>query len=236
MIGLLTGWTEFFIAFVLFFISHIIPVRPAIREWLIYRIGKTIYLAGYSVLSIVLFGWLIVAADRAPYVAVWNFSPWQLWLPNIAMPIACLLFAFGTVAPNPLSIASSNNDAYEPDHPGIAGVTRHPVLWAAALWAIAHAVPNGDLAHILLFGLFGVFSFLGMLAIDARNRRVLGTAEWRRLSRNTSLAPLTALVGGRWRPSFEKINWLRLAAAIGLYVGLLVLHRPVIGVSPLPSF
>ena len=140
------------------------------------------------------------------------------------------------LAPNPLSIASSNSDAFEPDHPGIAGVTRHPVLWAAVLWAIAHAVPNGDLAHIVLFGLFGVFSLLGMLAIDARNRRVLGMAEWHRLSHNTSLVPLAALAGGRWRPSLGKINWLRLAAATGLYGGLLALHRPVIGVSPLPPF
>ncbi len=236
MSGLLTDWSEFFIAFVLFFLSHMIPAQPIIREWLIRHTGKTIYLTVYSVLSIVLFGWLIVAAGRAPYVAVWKFLPWQLWLPNIAMPIACLLFAFGTVAPNPLSIASSNNDAFEPDHPGIAGVTRHPVLWAAVLWAIAHAVPNGDLAHIVLFGLFGVFSLLGMLAIDARNRRVLGMAEWHRLSHNTSLVPLAALAGGRWRPSLGKINWLRLAAATGLYGGLLALHRPVIGVSPLPPF
>lgn len=75
-----------------------------------------------------------------------------------------------------------------------------------------------------------------MLAIDTRNRRVLGTAEWRHLSRNTSLVPLTALAGGRWRPSFGKINSLRLAVATGLYVGLLALHRPVIGLSPLPAF
>jgi uncharacterized membrane protein len=236
MIGQLTGWTEFFIAFVLFFLSHIIPARPAIRNWLVRRIGKPIYLAVYSMLSIVLFGWLIVAADRAPYVAVWNFSPWQLWLPNIAMPIACLLLVFGAAAPNPLSIASSDNDAFEPDHPGTAGVTRHPVLWAAALWAIAHAVPNGDLAHVVLVGLFGMFSLLGMLAIDARNRHVLGVAERGRLSRNTPFVPLTALAGGRWRPSIGQINWLRLAAATGLYVGLLALHRPLIGVSPLPLF
>ena len=236
MIGLLTGWIEFFIAFVLFFLSHIIPVRPTIREWLIRHIGKTIYLAVYSVPSIVLFSWLIVAADRAPYVAVWKFSPWQIWLPNIVMPIACLLFAFGIAAPNPLSIASNNDEAFEPDHPGIAGVTRHPMLWATALWAIAHVVPNGDLAHILLFGFFGVFSLLGMLAIDARNRRVHGIAEWHHLSHSTSLVPLAALASGRWRPSFGEINWLRLVAAAGLYVGLLALHRPVIGVSPLPTF
>ena len=74
MTELLTGWNEFILAFVLFFLSHIIPVRPTIREWLIRHIGKTIYLGVYSALSIVLFGWLIVAAGRAPYVAVWNFS------------------------------------------------------------------------------------------------------------------------------------------------------------------
>ena len=234
MTELSTGWSEFILAFVLFFASHLVPARPIVREWLVRHVGKMLYIWAYSVLSIVLFGWLIAAAGRAPYAAVWNFSPWQLWIPNIAMPIACLLLSLGIAAPNPLSIASRNDETFDPDHPGIVGVTRHPVLWAAALWAFAHVVPNGDLAHILLFGLFGVFSLLGMLAIDARNRRVLGTAEWRHLSHNTSLIPLATLAAGGWRPSFEKINWLRLAAAIGLYVGLLALHRPVIGVSPLP--
>jgi uncharacterized membrane protein len=234
MTELSTGWSEFILAFVLFFASHVVPARPIVREWLVRHVGKMLYIWAYSVLSILIFGWLIVAANRAPYIAGWQFSPWQIWVPNIAMPIACLLLSLGIPAPNPLSIAFRNDETFDPDHPGIVGVTRHPVLWAAALWAFAHAVPNGDLAHILLFGLFGVFSLLGMLAIDARNRRVLGTAEWRHLSHNTSLFPLAALAAGGWRPSFGEINWLRLAAAIGLYVGLLALHRPFIGVSPFP--
>jgi uncharacterized membrane protein len=83
-------------------------------------------------------------------LAVWQFSPWKIWVPNIAMPIACLLLAFGIAASNPLSIAARIDETFDPDRPGIAGVTRHPVLWAAALWAFAHAVPKGDLAHILL--------------------------------------------------------------------------------------
>jgi uncharacterized membrane protein len=73
-----------------------------------------------------------------------------------------------------------------------------------------------------------------MLAIDARKQRALGATEWRRLSRRTSLVPFGALVGGRWRPSFRKISLFRLVAAIGLYLGLLALHQPVIGVSPFP--
>lgn len=150
------------------------------------------------------------------------------------MPFVCLLLAFGMAVPNPLSIAARNDERFDPDRPGIAGVTRHPLLWAAALWAIAHAMPNGDLAHVLLFGLSGAFSLLGMLVIDARKQRVLGADEWRRLSRRTSLVPLAAVVSGRWQPLFHKISLLRLVGAVGLYAGLLALHQPLIGMSPFP--
>jgi uncharacterized membrane protein len=234
MTELLTGWNALILAFALFFLSHIIPARPPIRAWLIRHIGKALYLAAYSVLSIILFVWLIVAVGRAPYLPLWQFAPWQLWIPNVVMPFVCLLLAFGMVVSNPLSIASHNDAAFDPGHPGIVAVTRHPVLWAAALWAFAHAMPNGDLAHVLLFGLFGAFSLLGMLAIDARKQRVLGATEWRRLSCRTSFVPLAGLADGRWRPSFRKIDLFRLGAAVGLYVGFLTLHARVIGVSPFP--
>jgi uncharacterized membrane protein len=191
-------------------------------------------LGAYLALSSFLFGWLIEAAGHAPYVPVWPFAPWQTWMPNIAMPFVCLLLAFGIAIPNPLSIASRNDEAFDPDHPGIVGVTRHPIMWATALWAFAHAVPNGDLARVLLFCLFGVFALGGILAIDTRKQRILGITNWRRLSCRTSLVPFAALVGARWRPSLRKISLFRLVAAIGLYLGLLALHHPVIGVSPFP--
>jgi hypothetical protein len=59
-------------------------------------------------------------------------------------------------------------------------------------------------------------------------------AEWRRLSRRTSLVPLAALAAGKWQLSFRKIDLFRLGAAVGLYVGFLTLHERIIGVSPLP--
>lgn len=234
MTELFAGWDELILAFVIFFLSHIIPARPAIREWLIRHIGKTLYFGTHSALSIFLFGWLIAAAGRAPHVVLWHFSSWQMWIPNVAMPFACLLLAFGIAAPNPLSIASHNDETFDPDRPGIVGVTRHPVLWATALWTFAHAIPNGDLSHALLLGVFGAFSLLGMLAIDARKQRVLGATEWRRLSRRTSLVPFAALATGGSRLSSRKIDLFRLGAAAGLYVGFLALHERVIGVSPIP--
>ena len=67
MTELLMGWNELIFVFALFFLSHIIPVRPTIREWLIRHIGKALYLAAYSVLSIFLFVWLIDVYKRQQF-------------------------------------------------------------------------------------------------------------------------------------------------------------------------
>ena len=235
MIRPLLDWWELGAALVVFFASHAIPARPDVRAWLIERVGRRTYLLGYATISVIALGWLIASADRAPHSAIWPYSPWQTWVPNAVMPIACLLLAFGAAAPNPLSIASRNDDAFDPDHPGIAGIARHPLLWAGAFWAFAHSVPNGDLAHILLFGSLGAFSLLGMPAIDARKRRMLGASEWYRLAHRTSQFPFAAVLCGKWRPTARRFNWYRLTIAIVIYAGLRAAHQPVIGVSPWPQ-
>jgi uncharacterized membrane protein len=150
------------------------------------------------------------------------------------MPFVCLLLAYGIAAPNPLSIASRNDTIYDPDRPGIVGCTRHPVLWAATLWALAHAAPNGDFAHVIVFCLFAALGVFGALLIDVRRQRIFGTTEWLRLSAHTSFVPFVALFAGRWRPSLHQLDLFRLLAATVLYFSLLMLHDAVIGVSPLP--
>jgi uncharacterized membrane protein len=233
-----TGWLEMALAFVLFLALHSLPARPAIRRRLVAAWGERGYLAIYSLTSLLALAWLIAATGRAPYVELWAFAPWQLWIPNVAMPLACLLAAFGVAAPNPLSFGGRSPERFDPDRPGIAGITRHPLLWAFLLWSASHMVPNGDLAHVLLFGGFSIFALLGMVAVDARLRRTLGRERWTRLARRTSLVPLAALLAGRWHPSLKPAEpelVLRLLGAALLYGLLVALHEPVIGVSPSPA-
>ena len=111
--------------------------------------------------------------------------------------------------------------AYDPERPSIVGCTRRPVLWAATLWASAHVVPNGDLAHVIVFCMFASLGALGALMLDVRRRRDFGSAEWHRLSAHTSFVPLAALLTGKWLPSPYNLNFLRLIAAAGLYLGFL---------------
>ncbi|ARE41126.1 NnrU family protein, required for expression of nitric oxide and nitrite reductases (Nir and Nor) [Rhodovulum sp. P5] len=227
------GWGELLLAFAAFLASHAVPARPAVKARLKTALGRRGYLVVYILISLAMLTWLIVAAGRAPHVPLAPVAGWQAWVPNLAMPIVCLLIAFGAATPNPLSFGGRRNDRFTPAAPGIAGLTRHPLLWALALWSGAHAVANPDLAHVLLFGGFAGFAIFGTRVIDRRNQRLMGRPAWQRAAAHTSNLPFGALVAGRWRPGGPPPLG-RLALGLGLWVLLLLGHRPVIGVSPLP--
>lgn len=228
------GWSEFVAALAIFFVSHVIFARPAIRAGAVASLGERGFLLAYSLLSTALFGWTIVAAGRAPYVEIWAPAPWQGWAPFLAMPVATLLTTLAVGAPNPLSFGGARPERFDPDRPGVVGIARHPILWAMALWAGAHLVPNGDLAHLVLFGGSLVFALAGMTALDARLHRRLGPAEWRRLARLTSSFPFQSWLDSR-RPPYGPTPRGRLALALAIWAALLISHPAVIGVSPWPG-
>jgi uncharacterized membrane protein len=223
------GWLEFAAAFLAFFGGHGFLSRPPLRARLVAAFGTRGYLIGHSFVSAALFLWLIGAAQRAPYVELWAPAPWQAWAPMIAMPFAVTLAALSVGAPNPFSFGGARNETFDPLRPGIVGATRHPLLWAMILWAGAHLVPNGDLAHALLFGASLALALIGMRALDARARRRLGAEEWERLARTAPLIPSLAALARMGAPSLR-----RLIAAGAIFLILLAGHPWFAGVSPLP--
>lgn len=221
------GWTEYLLAFTGFFLTHSLPIRPPLRPWLVARLGHVGFGLAYSALSLAVLAWLIGAASRAPFVLLWPWAPWQLHVPLAAMLPVCLILALAIGRPNPFSFGGARNDAFDPAHPGIVRLTRHPLLLALAIWAFAHIVPNGDLAHALLFGTFALFALLGGRLVERRKRREMGP-DWDRLDAARKAAPLLPL------PRSWPHLWLRLALGLGLYLALLWLHPWLFGVSPLP--
>ena len=220
------GWFEFALAYVAFFLSHSLPVRPPLRPRLQARLGSVGFTLVYSALSLAVLAWLIAAAGRAPHVALWDWAPWQVHVPLIVMGPVCLILALSIGRPNPFSFGGARNEQFDPARPGIVRLSRHPLLLALALWAAAHVVPNGDLAHVILFGTFAAFALLGGRLVDRRRRREMGP-EWQRMRDLVANAPLllASLSGG---------TLLRLAAGVALYGALLWAHPFLFGVSPLP--
>jgi len=220
------GWGEFLAAYVAFFLSHALPVRRPLRPWLEARLGRAGFTLAYSALSVVILIWLIGAAGRAPFVSLWPWASWQNHVPLVVMLPVCLIIALSVARPNPFSFGGARNDSFDPAHPGIVRLTRHPLFLALALWAAAHLVPNGDLAHVILFGTFAVFALLGGGLIDTRKRHEMG-ARWQTLRDAVSQAPFLS------RSASGAVAF-RLAAGVMLYLGLILLHPILFGVSPLP--
>lgn len=221
------GWTEYAAAFTAFFLTHALPIRPPLRPWLVARLGPQGFGLAYSALSLAVLAWLIGAAGRAPFVPLWPWASWQLHVPLAAMLPVCLILAMAIGRPNPFSFGGARNEAFDPARPGVVRLTRHPLLLALAIWATAHVVPNGDLAHVLLFGTFAVFALVGGRLVARRKHREMG-ADWARLDAARKAAPLPP--PPRSWPAFG----LRLALGAALYFGLLWLHPWLFGVSPLP--
>jgi len=220
----MADWLEFITALTLFMASHVFPVRPPMRPWLVGQMGLNGYFVAYSLLSLLVLGWLVVAASRAPHIGI--LPQWDAlrWAPLLVMPLACLIAVGGMMGQNPLSFGGIGARGFDPDAPGMLAVSRHPLLAAMALWAGAHMLANGDLAHLILFGLFATFAVIGMWVIDRRKQRQMGQGAWQRLALGTARLNLFRL----------PLTPLPLAVATAVFLALILLHEPVLGYVPLP--
>lgn len=215
-------WAEYAVAFGVFLLSHAVPLRPPVKAWLVGHVGQVRFQILYSLLSVLVLWWLIAAAGRAPHVGLWEQQAWQVHVPLIAMMPTVMILALMLGRPNPFSFGGAHEERFDPARPGLVRFIRHPVLVALIIWALAHMVPNGDLAHVLLFGGFAAFAMLGTRMIDRRKARQMGQESWDDLWRQTRSGNVS--VRDVWSTP-------RVVIALAAYMALIVLHPLLSGVS-----
>lgn len=217
------GWIEFSLAMMVFLFSHALPVRPPIKPWFVDRLGVRGFTLAYSAASIVILIWIIRAASRAPFVELWATQSWMVHATMTVMGLVCILLALSVAAPNPFSFGGMRNASFDPQKPGVVRFVRHPLLLALSLWSFAHLLVNGDLAHMILFGVFGAFALAGGKLINARRKRRLADS-YNPLLAEAKKAPKLH----PWPNAFVPIR--RAALGVLIYGVMLWLHGPVIGV------
>lgn len=220
-------WLNFLIAMSVFFLSHSLPLRPGIRPVLVAALGARGFGLAYSAVSVAVIAWLISAAGRAPYVALWPKTTLSVSVTWAAMFLACLVLGLSIRRPNPMSFGGRRDAHFDPDNPGLVGLIRHPVLLALALWSGSHLLANGDLAHALLFSIFLVFSLAGRRLVDRRKRRQLGPS-WSEIDRHLRARGVRARdlhVPGQ--------TTVRVAISVLMFAALVWAHPRIIGVSPI---
>jgi uncharacterized membrane protein len=150
----------------------------------------------------------------------------------IIMLPAFLFFAAGFLR-NPTAVGGETLAGQQVR--GIQRITRHPMLWSFALWALVHVIGNGDVASLIFFGTFAISAFLGMPSID-RKLAARSPEAAAKLRAETSILPFGAILAGRNRLVLGEIGWLApLLALIGWAV-VLHFHARFFGVPALLPF
>lgn len=218
-------------ATLLFVLGHLALSFSPIRRRIVGALGEKPFMGVYSLVVTAGLVWMIIAWRAAPYVELWRAPPWTRWIPLVVMPLSFVLLIAGMSTKNPTSMGQASAASAEPQ--GFVRITRHPNLWAFALWGLAHIPPNGDASSLLLFGGFAFLAIAGMIHIDAKRRAALGEA-WEHFAAKTSLVPFGAILTGRVRLGLDKGMLVRILVGLVLYAGMLHGHRAIFGVSPLP--
>jgi uncharacterized membrane protein len=223
-------------AAVLWVAVHIGIAGTRVRDGIVARIGERPFRGLFVVASFVLLGWLAWSYGRAGPVRVfWMVPQWLAVLMMVLMLPALLLFVCSVTTPNPTSVAGRH--ALEASNPaiGILRVTRHPMLWAFALWGIVHLVVLGTASAAVLTGAIIVTAFAGMPSLDAKYAR-RNPGRWPAFAAATSLLPFAAIVQGRNKLALGEIGWWRPLLAVVLWVALIALHPVAFGVDPARYF
>jgi uncharacterized membrane protein len=212
--------------------SHLGLSSLPVRTWLIGRLGEWGFRGVYSLVAMALVVWLVAAYNAAPVETVWAPPTAMRHLSLAIMPVACILLIGGVLGANPTAIGRDAGRIAAAGPRGIFKVTRHPVMWAFALWGISHLLANGDAADVILFGAITVLALCGAVHIDRRKRREIG-ATWSTYEAATSFVPFAACAAGRTRLSWADIGFTPLFLGAVLYAALLFAHPWAFGVDPL---
>ncbi len=209
--------------------SHFLLSQSVVRAWLVGKLGQRAFLGLYSAAAIALLWWMIRAYAEAPLVVAWLPVAGLRWVPFVVMPLALVLVVAGMLTPNPTAVMQQKalrRGAVE----GALSMTRHPVMWGVALWALSHLLVNTDVASMVFFGGLATLALGGAAHIDARRRRSHPEA-FPPFAAATSFVPFFALATRRARLEVDARLWAACAVGVAAYVALMLLHGRLFGVA-----
>lgn len=137
----------------LFFAAHLLPTFPSLHRQLRERFGDKAFMGTFALVSLVGLVLAGIGKGQAPVIPIWTPSEFTMSLaPGLMLPAFMLLV---------LAYVQSNVNRY----------LRHPMLTAVLLWGIAHLLANGDLASMILFGGFALYSIIAMISANRRGAK-----------------------------------------------------------------
>jgi uncharacterized membrane protein len=142
------------IGLILFLFPHLwreVGLRPALLRALP---SEAAYKALFSLVTFLGLGLIIWGMTVAPFTMVWQPLFELRWVSHFIMLPALILVAAGNLPMSHLRM-----------------LLRHPMLLGVLLWSLAHLWANGDLASLLLFASFALWSMVKIFTLRHQARQ-----------------------------------------------------------------
>ena len=214
-----------------FFLLHLLPATP-LRPRLIGVAGEPVYAAIFSIASAGRFGGWCPPSTPRPMGKAMGRARCVALAQSRAGSLRIHTHVGGVATPNPSApggdkVLEKGNAAA-----GIFAITRHPLMWGIAIWAIAHMISQPNLRGFVFFGGFAATALIGSYLQQRRKRAQL--AGWPAFEAKTSFVPFAAILEGRAALSLKAIGWSQIAIAAVLWAVILHFHASWFGAQPLP--
>ena len=177
--------TPLLLALASFVGTHLLLSHP-LRAPFVARLGEKGFAAVYSLVAAATLGWAIWAWRAADPVLLWTAPTWVWWLAVPVMLLASILFVGSVTAANPAMMGDMRDTSGGPR--GVQKITRHPMMWSFALWALVHAIVSGDARTVALSVAIGGLALVGARFQDGKKRGQLGD-RWAAHEAATSFVP-----------------------------------------------
>jgi uncharacterized membrane protein len=205
--------------------THFLLSHP-LRAPLVRRIGEGPFLGVYSLVAALTLGWLVLAYRAAPLTPlIWPVGD-TLWAVASAVMLLAAILLMGSLVRNP-ALPSPGKPADVPaEARGVYAVTRHPMMWSFALWALAHALVYPVAANLVLVAAIAVLALAGAALQDLKKER-LQPKQWRAWEARTGFWPFAAVLAGRAR--LAGFGGHALGGGLVLWLAATWAHLPLAG-------
>jgi uncharacterized membrane protein len=211
--------------------SHLAMSHP-LRLRLVQNLGERYFLIVYSIVSFVTLGWMILAYRSIDFSEpLWIASDWWWPVASAIMLVASILLV-GSFARNPAFPHPGAGSQLKREPNGVFAITRHPMNWSFALWALVHLSVWGSARNLIVASGILILAFAGSVGQDRKKLSVLG-APWRAWMDRTSFTPFGALLTRKIPVRALRDAWPALVGGFLLWLAITWWHVPSASVAAL---
>jgi uncharacterized membrane protein len=177
--------------------THLLLSHP-LRRPLVQTMGEAAFLGVYSLVAVATLVWVVFAYRAAPTTApLWVVGN-VLWAAVTVVMLLASVLLMGSIVGNPALPSPGTASKVPPEARGVYAVTRHPMIWAFALWGACHIAVYPIAKNIVVAAAIIVLALFGAAFQDRKKLR-LQPESWLEWERRTSYWPFAAAITGKTR-------------------------------------